>query len=589
MIPNEGNERMSHAESSALTAAYASRFDDTPAGVLLLAEDATVVYGNRVAARMLAVESGEFVGRSIESFEPTAWHGALAVFRDGVPLLGSRFSMGDRAVIGHHFPLFVDGKVRLVTSYLLDSYEAEPHRLFPTPYKEVVSQLETIMESSFDGLWICDHRGVVVKVNQAALKLVGLPREQVENRYVSDLLKEGNFEESVTLQVLRRKTTITMQQHLKTGKIVLATGVPILDSGGEVAFVVINDRDLTLLDRLRREIEESQAQLEQYRSELSLKQIQELEADHFICRSRAMKGVYEQALRVAPTNSTVLISGETGVGKGLLAKLIHKESARCKGPFIRVDCAAIPSSLFESEMFGYAKGAFTGADFRGKPGLVELARGGTLFLDEISEINSEGQVKLLRFLDERRFVPVGGSSEKEVDTRVIAATNKDLAAAVAAGRFRNDLFYRFHVVPLHIPPLRERPLDIADLTRSFLQKIGDENRIYKQISPNAMNMLLNYSFPGNVRELENIVERMLIMSTGEEIDVHDLPSEAHSHHAGPLEAELVRGMDLRHRLQALELEIIQEALKRFGSQRRAARHLGLSQSSLARKLQRGAS
>ena len=347
-----------------------------------------------------------------------AWQGALAVFRDGTPLLGSRFLLGDRPVIGHHIPLFVDGKVRLVTSYLLDSYQLESHKLFRTPYTEVASQLEAIMESSFDGLWICDHRGVVVKVNHAALKLVGLSREQVENQYVSDLLKEGNFEESVTLQVLRRKTTVTMQQHLKTGKIVLATGAPIFGSDGEVAFVVINDRDLTLLDRLRREIEESQAQLEHYRSELSLKQIKELEANHFICRSRAMKGVYQQALRVAPTNSTVLISGETGVGKGLLARLIHKESARGKGPFIRVDCAAIPSSLFESEMFGYAKGAFTGADLRGKPGLVELARGGTLFLDEISEINSEGQVKLLRFLDERRFVPVGGSAEKVVDTRV---------------------------------------------------------------------------------------------------------------------------------------------------------------------------
>lgn len=300
-----------------------------------------------------------------------------------------------------------------------------------------------------------------------------------------------------------------------------------------------------------------------------------------------MKGVYKQALRVAPTNSTVLISGETGVGKGLLAKLIHKQSARGKGPFIRVDCAAIPSSLFESEMFGYAKGAFTGAGLRGKPGLVELAGSGTLFLDEISEINLEGQVKLLRFLDERRFVPVGGSAEKEVDTRVIAATNKDLAAEVGARRFRNDLFYRFHVVPLHIPPLRERPLDIADLARSFLQKIGDENRIYKEISAEAMNMLLKYSFPGNVRELENIVERMLIMSSGREIEVHDLPAELRSHREGPLEAELVQGMNLRQRLQALELEIIQESLKRFGSQRRAARHLGLSQPSLARKLKRG--
>jgi len=577
---------MSYVESPDLVAGYASRFNESQVGVLLLAKDGTVAYGNRAAAHMFAVEPAAFAGRSLESFKPAAWQGALAVFRDGTPLLGSRFSLGNQDVIAHHFPLFVDGEVRLVTCYLLDSYQAEPYTLSSTTYKEVVSQLDTIMESSFDGLWICDHRGIVVKVNQAALKLVGLPREQVENRNVDDLLREGRFEESVTLQVLQRKTTITMQQHLKTGKIVLATGVPIFDSAGEVAFVVINDRDLTLLDRLRREIEESQAQLEHYRIELSLKQIKELEANHFICRSRTMKGVYEQALRVAPTNSTVLISGETGVGKGLLAKLIHKESVRGKGPFIRVDCAAIPSSLFESEMFGYAKGAFTGADFRGKPGLVELARSGTLFLDEISEINTEGQVKLLRFLDERRFVPVGGSAEKEVDTRVIAATNKDLASEVGAGRFRNDLFYRFHVVPLQIPPLRERPLDIADLARSFLQKIGEENRVYKQISPEAMNMLLKYPFPGNVRELENIVERMLIMSSGQEIQVHDLPSEVRTHHVGPLEAELVQGADLRHRLRALELEIIQETLKRFGSQRRAARHLGLSQSSLARKLKR---
>lgn len=575
---------MTRTESSDLIAAYASRFDGSPAAVLLLAEHGAVVYANRVAASMFAVEPSALVGCSLESFEPVAWHAASTVFQDGAPLLSSRFSLGDRAVIGHFFPLFADGRVRLVTSFLLDSDPLEPHTFFPARYTEVVSQLEAIMECSFDGLWICDHRGVVVKVNQAALKLVGLPREQVENRHVGDLLKEGNFEESVTLQVLRRKTTITMQQHLKTGKIVLATGVPIFGSRGEIAFVVINDRDLTLLDRLRREIEESQAQLEHYRSQLSLKQIKDLEADHFICRSRAMKAVYEQVLRVAPTNSTVLISGETGVGKGLLAKLIHKESARSKGPFIRVDCAAIPSSLFESEMFGYAKGAFTGADLRGKPGLVELARGGTLFLDEISEINSEGQVKLLRFLDERRFVAVGGSAEKDVDTRVIAATNKDLAAEVGFGRFRNDLFYRFHVVPLHIPPLRERPLDIADLARAFVQKIGDENRIYKEISPNAMNILLKYPFPGNVRELENIVERMLIMSAGEEIQEHDLPSEVRSHQAGPLEAELVQGMDLRHRLRTLELEIIQEALRRFGTQRRAARHLGLSQSSLARKL-----
>ncbi|MEW6264032.1 MAG: sigma 54-interacting transcriptional regulator [Thermodesulfobacteriota bacterium] len=563
-----------------------SRFDDIPAGVLLIAPDGLVVYANRAAARLFSMAPAEFTGCHLEALAPLAWPGVQAVFRDGAPLLGSRFSIPDGEIIAHHFPLLTDGKVPLVISYLLEVYLADPQTLFPTPYKEVVAQLEAIMESSFDGLWICDHRGIVVKVNQAALKLIGLPREEVEKRHVLDLLKEGNFEESVTLEVLQRQTTVTMLQHLKTGKVLLVTGVPIFNSANEVAFVVINDRDITLLDRLRREIEKSQARLEHFRSQLSLKQIKELEGEQFICQSRPMKEVYEQALRVAPTNSTVLITGETGVGKGFLAKLIHKESARASGAFIRVDCAAIPGSLFESEMFGYARGAFTGADLKGKPGLVELAKGGTLFLDEISEINPEAQVKLLRFLDERRFIPVGGSSEKELDTRVLAATNKDLPAEVGAKRFRHDLFYRFNVVPIHIPPLRERPLDIMHLTRHFLQRIGDENRIYKEISPQAMARLLKYPFPGNIRELENIVERMLIMSTGQEIEVEDLPFELRSGRTGTLEVDLVQGLDLRRRLRSLEIEIIQEALQRYGSQRRAASHLGLSQSSLARKLQK---
>ncbi len=562
-----------------------SRFDQLPAGVLAIDRRGIIAYANPAAGRIFEQDPGDLAGRPMEALHPEAWQGVRTTMQSGVPQLGSRISLEKRYVLVNYLPVYADGEVGWVLVMVGDPWEAEQGALFPEPYKAAASQLEAIMESSFDGLWITDSQGVVVKVNRAALRLVGLPRKKVEGRYVGDLLKEGNFNDSVTLEVLKRKTTFTMVQHLKSGKKILATGSPIHDAEGNIAFVVINDRDITLLDRMRRQLEESEAQLEQVRSELLEKQLAHIVDGHFMCRSRAMKQVYEKALRVAPTNSTVLITGESGVGKSMLAKLIHANSSRAEGPFVRVDCAAIPGSLFESELFGYEKGAFTGAGKQGKPGLVELAQGGTLFLDEIAELAIEQQVKLLRFLEERQMVRVGGRTAIEVDTRVIAATNKNLLTEVDAKRFREDLFYRFNVVPLAVPPLRERPSDILYLMGIFFKRISEENQICKELSPEARTLLLNYSYPGNVRELENIIERVLILSPNEEIRPEDLPPEVRQAQARETVLNWEDGFDLRRRLRALELEWIREALRRFGSQRKAAKHLGVSQSTIARRLQ----
>lgn len=561
------------------------RFDELESGVVLVEREGRLAYVNRAAGLMLGEEPALLLGRRFRAVAAPLGEALEAVFAEGAALFGSRLQLHGRQIVASLFPVFAEDAVAQAAVHLVDFHQAEPGSLFPQPYQELMAQLEAIMDSTFDGLWISDHRGVVVRVNQAALKMVRQTREEVEGRNVADLVTEGSFQESVTLEVLRRKTAVTMIQHLRSGAKVLATGVPVFNQAKEVAFVVINDRDITLLDRLRREIEQSQAQLEHYRSELSRKRLRDLGPTHAMCQSRAMQAVYEQALRVAKTNSTVLITGESGVGKGILAKLIHQESPRASGPFIRVDCAAIPSTLFESEMFGYAKGAFTGADLKGKVGLVALAQGGTLFLDEIAEVAPEAQVKLLRFLDERRYVPVGGSSELQLDTRVVAATNRDLVAEVEARRFREDLFYRFNVVPLNVPPLRERPRDILHLTRFFMERIGEENQLIREISPRAQELLLSYAFPGNVRELENLVERMLIMSTGPAILPEDLPPEVRSGLRGGLALDLSLGLDLRQHLRMVELEIIQETIKRLGNQRAAAKHLGISQSALARKLQ----
>ena len=291
-------------------------------------------------------------------------------------------------------------------------------------------------------------------------------------------------------------------------------------------------------------------------------------------------------MKVAQVDSTVLIQGETGVGKGFFARLIHRASPRNEGPFIRVDCGAIPETLIESELFGYEKGAFTGARTEGKPGLFELAEGGTLFLDEIGDLPLTVQVKLLRFLEENRIMRVGGTFIREIDARVIAATHRNLEEMVKKGEFRKDLFFRLNVVPIHIPPLRERIEDIPPLINFFLNDLNHKHSTEKIILPRAIDCLCQYSFSGNIRELSNLVERVVVLTQAQDIHMEDLPS--HVRHPDT-NAAVWPGNDdsnLSNAVARTEKEIIFRALRTCGTQRKAARILGIDQSTLARKAKR---
>jgi transcriptional regulator with PAS, ATPase and Fis domain len=403
---------------------------------------------------------------------------------------------------------------------------------------------------------------------------------------VSELVANGYVDESVTREVLKRKTTVTLVQTTKAEKRVLATGNPILNSKGEIDVIIINDRDITELDRIRRELDESKALVDQYRSELLDLHLRDLETNFFVCRSKEMESIYERALRVARFDSTVLITGESGVGKGQLARLIHQKSERSSGPFVRVDCASIVETLFESELFGYERGAFTGAGAKGKPGLVEMADGGTLFLDEISEAPLSQQVKLLRFLDEKCIMRVGGSVVREVDTRVIAATNRDMAEQVKRNAFREDLFYRLNVVSLAIPPLRGRTQDILDLITFFTRKFRTKHHLQKTIDSEALDALLQYDYPGNVRELENIVESVMVLSRGDVVTLNELPPAVRElADAAHWSRDLEQG-SLKNAVDRLELERIAQAVRKYGSQQKAAQHLGVNQSTISRKMKK---
>ncbi len=322
------------------------------------------------------------------------------------------------------------------------------------------------------------------------------------------------------------------------------------------------------------------AEVDRLRAEVD----REYDIEGIVASDPKMLEILKVVRTVAPTNATVMIYGESGTGKELVARALHKLSSRSGKPFISVSAAALPETLLESELFGYEKGAFTGA-MQAKPGRFEMANGGTLFLDEIGDISPAVQVKLLRVLQERTFERLGGTRSIEVDVRVIAATNRDLQRLIAEGSFREDLFYRLNVVPLTLPPLRQRKGDIPLLVAHFLEK---HNASGKRFTPEAIGVLVDYQWPGNIRELENIVERIAILAKGDVIDVDDLPLEirlgtSHAVGAGRHVVLPDEGVDL----EELELDLIRQALERTGaSVPKAAKLLGLTTKTLEVRMEK---
>jgi transcriptional regulator with PAS, ATPase and Fis domain len=301
-----------------------------------------------------------------------------------------------------------------------------------------------------------------------------------------------------------------------------------------------------------------------------------------------MRHIYDLATWVGQVDSTVLILGESGVGKEVIAHTIVRSSDRRDEPFIKVNCGAIPENLLESELFGYEKGSFTGADRKGKPGMFELAHKGTLLLDEVAEIPLNLQVKLLRAIQEQEIMRVGGTKPIKLEVRIIAATNKNLDERVKNGEFREDLFYRLNVIPITVPPLRDRKEDIPPLIEHFLRRYNDKYKLSKTISPQVIERLVNYDWPGNVRELQNIVERMVVLTREDGISLINIPpqikplveKERYFH------VDVADVIPLKDALFQVEKKLIIKALQKYGTTRRAAEALGVDQSTVVRKYQR---
>jgi PAS domain S-box-containing protein len=556
-------------------------------GIVAVNEEGIITYFNKTAERIFNIPSPEAMNLYILDVLPNTGGKLLECLKTGKPYYGEKLKGETITLVSNINPIVNNGKTIGAVSVFQDISEIEKISEELDLFKNMKIWLDTIIDSSYDGLWISDHKGVVIKINKAAERIDGVKAEEILGKNVKDLVAEGLFDKSVTLEVLKRKISITMIQYIKGTKKVLVTGSPILNEKGEISFVVINVRDISELDNLRSQLQKTQALAKGYISKLSELEMRGVDLSNIIFRSEEMERILEIALRVAKVNSTVLLLGESGVGKGMIAKLIHKHSERNNGPFIRVDCAGIPESLVESELFGYEKGAFTGAKIEGKPGFFELANKGTLFLDEIGEIPLTTQSKLLRFLEDHEIIRIGGTEPKEIDVRVIAATNKNLEELIASNRFRKDLYYRLNVVPIHISPLRERRDDILPLIFHFLGKFNKTYRKEKALSPEAMEALFKYDFPGNIRELANIIERLVVITEKEQIEARDLPSVIIGNVPKVSEHSFLNdGIPLRAALERCENIIIEKAINKYGSQREAARILGVDQATISRKIKK---
>ena len=449
----------------------------------------------------------------------------------------------------------------------------------PDVIKSLIVELEAIISSSYDGFFITDGQGIVIRLNKAYERITGIKADEVLGRSMADLVQDGVYNESVTVLVMESLKSMTINQIVKrSNKHILVTGNPIFDEQGNLFRVVTNVRDVTELNNLEQKLSKTKEERRKYQAELShLRSLQVNDSD-LVYRSRAIARVLELAGKVADVNSNVLITGESGTGKELVAKYIHRRGKGDQKPFIRVNCGAIPDNLMESELFGYEAGAFTGAKKEGKPGLFELANCGTLFLDEIGELPLFLQVKLLRALQDRTITRVGGISPIKVDVRIVAATHRNLDQMVKTGTFREDLYYRLMVVPIQIPPLRERKEDIPLLAVHFTEKLNGSFGFAKVLLPEVVDLLAEYNWPGNVRELENVIERMIVTTPGDEIDAGALPASVASRGNLPK-----TGAKLREAVSATEQYMIKAALDKYGSLQAAADALGIDRTTCFRK------
>ncbi len=450
-------------------------------------------------------------------------------------------------------------------------------------------ELDAIVKKSKDNIVITDGNGVVLRASPNSYAIYGSSTDDLIGKSVYQLEEDHIFSPSVTIKVLNERKEVRVMQNTKTGRSVMAIGLPIFDRSNEIIRVISFSHDLTEIEQLKEEFKQLQKKIERYETEIQELRDNEQIEGNTILKSKTIQQIWQLIKRVAKTDASVVFLGESGVGKTHFARALHQASERVNEAFIDVNCSAIPESLFESEMFGYEPGSFTGASKKGKTGLIELADQGTLFLDEIGEIPLSMQSKLLKVIQDKEVIRIGGVRPKKVDFRLITSTNQNLSEMIKHGSFRQDLFYRLSVISITIPPLRERKEDIAMLAYYYLQKFNEKYRMRKSLHPATIDKLIHYHWPGNVRELQNMMERLVITSETNIIHPDNLPSDIQMDRTQKTDSLLLKNMKgktLREAMEEVEILWLRRAVKQCKTTYEMAEFLGISQSNVVRKLKK---
>jgi PAS domain S-box-containing protein len=550
-----------------------------------------ITHFNRQCELKLDGCAEEYIGRDIAEVLPPLHPYVMECLDGGKVIPGRQVDLGQGILVTDVRPICRDGKTigTVCTFQEPDVFELSVRK--SESYQELNLRLETIISASSDGIWVCDGSGVVVSINTASETLNGIQGKDVVGQNITLLLDNNIFDQSVTTKVLASGRQETIVQHIKkTNRLLLCTGTPARDEEGNIALIVVNERDMTELENLQGKYEENRKLTEKLKEELSELTLRELEQNTIIADSNVMKNILQKSLKLANIGaSNILILGASGTGKGLLAKSIHKNSNRREQPFIEINCAALPENLLEAELFGYEKGAFTGASASGKVGLFELAQGGTLFLDEIGDMPLNLQTKLLKYLDNKQFRRLGGTKSINVECATISATNRDLRELTKNNLFREDLFYRLSSFTLEIPSLCQRKDDIPGLIRFYLQRYNRQYQKSMHISSAMIATLQNYSFPGNTRELKNIIESAVVLSDEPHID--SFLSVSIKKDSGPLltpatPPSFTTPVDYVDAMNQLEKQLLMSSKQQCRTTREMADFLHISQPSVVRKLKK---
>lgn len=558
-------------------------------GVIVTDAQGIIRYLNKQAAALLDRTDRQNIGIFISDLLPPAGPRVMKCLEKGV-------SQDALLINGNKSDLWVDISMMqsdrqiqgAVCCFLPLSKFEHPYPCLNS-YEDLNRQLHTILDCSADGIWILDHDMRVINLNKAAEKFNAIRADEIIGKTVTELKAEGLWDRAISPEVIKTKGQVSIYVKTKrTGKFFLYTATPSFDENGNIKHIVVNERDVTQLNTLREQLEHSRMIAEKYSDELAEKNLRDYTSQGIMADDKQMRRVMEAALKLAHIEaSNILILGDSGTGKGLLAKFIHLNGKRCKKPFIQINCAALPETLLEAELFGYERGAFTGAREQGKAGLFELAHEGILFLDEIGDMSSSLQAKLLKYLDDQQIIRLGGTTTHEIDCCVIAATNQDLEALVRAGRFRQDLYYRLNAFTIKVPPLRQRPADILELLNYYLDKFNRQYHQNKRISRIGFEALLAYPFPGNVRELKNILKQAVVMSDRDLLDEFIIANiGAAERQFKPSDIEDMPRGSLPAAVEAVEREMLIKAKQQCRTTRAMAAFLNVSHATVIRKMQK---